>query len=1131
MTNTNSQNLFRALILLTLFSLLFSTIGGTSKVFASNSGTSLLGTTTRHGGWVDEIVMSVVNESFAVAGIQNSIIDIFAGKLSSATDVAAVMASGLPYAESMGVYYDITLNPSGPIFSGTGKLNPFADAKIREALNWLIGRNYINTSIYGGIGIPKFLPITSDGPDYARYVDTVRAVETKYGYDFLKAKQIITTEMFALGATQNASNKWIYNGQPVTLIFIIRNDGDGTRKLYGDYIADQLQSIGFTVNRQYKTAAEASPFWLGSDPAAGLWHLYTGGWRDDGISRDEGFSFQEYYTQNSQGYGSVPLWQAYNPPAPYLAAADELAQHTYTSMEERDSLFEYQLNATLPVSYRVWVIAARSLTPWRSGLTVSYDTVAGVDVNKLWPHTLRYTASEGGTVKWANADLLHDPINPVAGSAWLYDTQWQLATGDASMLPNPFTGLPQAQRLNHADIYVQNGLPVTGSSDWVNLSFVTGNDVPSEAWIDWDPSAAKWKTVGEVYPGGLTAKCKVVVTYPTGMYSNITWHDGSPLSEADFIMPWIEKFATGTPNSDIYDAALEANLTNFKTTFKGIKFVSADPLVIEYYTDNWQLDAEKIVPETWPTYTHGSLPWHVLAVSNIAAAADELAFSSDAATAKNIPWMNYFDNTSQTILLNTLIQAKNGQTVPYPNVLGTYITPTDAATRYTNLETWNTNHGHLWVGSGPYFLDTVNYSGKTLKLKANTTYIDLADKWIGLTEPKLGEVNVNGPASINAGAVATFDVAVNYQGSPYPSTEIEKVTYLLADDNGNIIGTGDATNTGEGQYQVILGAGLTSKLATGDGYFESQVVAKQTSMPFYDFHKFSSISTAPQPFGKSAPLRWSLLPVSTSVVLQWNTSVGAASYQYCLDTKNNDICDTVWKNAGTATNITASGLLAGKIYYWQVRAINASGQTLANAAGGWWSFRVPLKKTLYADKLKDGWILESARGSGKGGLVNTTADLILGDNASNKQYRSVLSFLTSSLPDNAVITNVTLKVKRNAIIGGGNPLTAFQGILTDIKTGFLGTSAILQVSDFQASASNRTSLVTKATLTGGWYSLDLKTGSIYINRLADNGGLTQIRLRFKLATDGNGLANSLSLFSADAGTTSSPQLVIEYYVP
>jgi hypothetical protein len=179
---------------------------------------------------------------------------------------------------------------------------------------------------------------------------------------------------------------------------------------------------------------------------------------------------------------------------------------------------------------------------------------------------------------------------------------------------------------------------------------------------------------------------------------------------------------------------------------------------------------------------------------------------------------------------------------------------------------------------------------------------------------------------------------------------------------------------------------------------------------------------------------------------------------------------------------------------------------------------------------QDGWILESGENTNLGGTFNATAQTInLGDDNLKRQYRALLSFNTSGLPDDAVITKVTLKVKKQGITGGGNPVTTFQGFMVDIKNGTFGASA-LQIGDFQAAASKSYGPF-KPALSGGWYSIDLTAGKGYINKLSTASGLTQIRLRFKLDDNDNAIANYLSLFSGNAPAASRPQLIIEYYVP
>jgi hypothetical protein len=188
-------------------------------------------------------------------------------------------------------------------------------------------------------------------------------------------------------------------------------------------------------------------------------------------------------------------------------------------------------------------------------------------------------------------------------------------------------------------------------------------------------------------------------------------------------------------------------------------------------------------------------------------------------------------------------------------------------------------------------------------------------------------------------------------------------------------------------------------------------------------------------------------------------------------------------------------------------------------------------KTFTSMASQDGWTLESGENTNKGSTVNTGATtFFLGDNAQKKQYRSILSFNTKGLPDNAVITRITLKVRKQGVTGGGNPVNTFQGILVDVKNGFFGPSAGLLASDFQAMTTKSFGPV-KPALQNGWYSINLTKAKPNINKLSTKGGVTQLRLRFKLDDNNNAIANYLSLYSGNAPAASRPQLIVEYYVP
>ena len=166
----------------------------------------------------------------------------------TAADKPTITDANMPYVENNGLQYSIIYNP-GTCTDAT-VLNPFSDQKIREATNWLYDRSYINQEIYAGANLLKFFPITTEFPMYANVADVAAKLEAQYAYDPEKAGEVISEEMTALGRNQERRREIrVYNDELVNLVFLIRSDSDGTRKPIGDYVANQLESIGFTVDR------------------------------------------------------------------------------------------------------------------------------------------------------------------------------------------------------------------------------------------------------------------------------------------------------------------------------------------------------------------------------------------------------------------------------------------------------------------------------------------------------------------------------------------------------------------------------------------------------------------------------------------------------------------------------------------------------------------------------------------------------------------------------------------------------------------------------------------------------------------------------------------------------------------
>ncbi len=807
--------------------------------------------TTRKGGWLDEIVVSVVDAASAVTQIQAGAIDIFAAGLSSDA-LPEIEAAGLDYAQSNGLYYELTFNTYGPTFDqSTGKVNPFSFAKAREAMNWLIDRDYINREVYNGGALPKFWSIITNMPDYTKMAETVRRLEAKYAYDPAKAEAQMDEVMLGIDGVTKEDGKYMYDGEQVSLIFLIRNDSDGTRVPIGDYVANQLESIGFAVDRQYKTSSEASPLWVGGNVEDGLWNIYTGAWSATIIDRDEGDNFEFFDTPQS-AYGFSSTWQAFPTglDTPYGELADKLAYNKFETLAERDAAMAQMLEMALTESIHVWLIDGKNFTPYRDGLDVTYDLAAGVDGSMIWPYTLRLADQEGGSLKWGAPDLFVDPWNPIAGSNWAFDQAIGRATWSDAYMIDPYTGLYWPQRFERAEVTVREGLPVGKSLDWVSLDFAPEIIVPEDAIVDWDAANQAFVTAAEKFPEGTTANVKSVVYFPADLFDTVKFHDGSSFSMADILYTWILKLDMGKPESPIYDEAYAANAEALLANFKGFRILSEDPLTMEFYSDAYQTDAELNALDTlvsmWPSYSYGEAPWHVMAVGALADAAGEVAFSADKAEAsstdtKTVEWLSLIGGPSLEVLGRYFDQAIADQYIPYAPVLSQYITPDEAVARYENAKAFFDTYGHYSIGSGPYILSEVFLTEKVATLINNPNFPDLADKWSQFGVPKVAEVEVDGDSSVILSGEFSFDVYVTFQGEPYPADEIKEVKGLLYDATNQIVKVLDGELVEDGHYTLTVPADVAATMEAGSSKIEAVVVPTVVAIPSFTAFEFVTV--------------------------------------------------------------------------------------------------------------------------------------------------------------------------------------------------------------------------------------------------------------------------------------------------
>lgn len=195
---------------------------------------------------------------------------------------------------------------------------------------------------------------------------------------------------------------------------------------------------------------------------------------------------------------------------------------------------------------------------------------------------------------------------------------------------------------------------------------------------------------------------------------------------------------------------------------------------------------------------------------------------------------------------------------------------------------------------------------------------------------------------------------------------------------------------------------------------------------------------------------------------------------------------------------------------------------------------VILSQVFSSNGANDGWILESSEDSNQGGTKNANDSTFrLGDDAKDRQYRAILHFPTYYLPDNAVVTEVTLLVRGQGVVGT-DPFTTHLGISIDIRKGVFGNLGpfgikALQGSDFQNPASLNAAGLISNNPVSGWYVTTLNSAA---NPFINPMGMTQLRLAFQLDDNDDLSADYITFYSGNDGTLSNrPQLVVKYYIP
>lgn len=627
------------------------------------------------GAAADTITFGAYNVDQAPLNVENGDIDAYLFGLKTAGANSLEGNEDVNLIDAPASTLSLILNPAP---APDGQLNPFSIKEVRQAMQYLIDREFIANDIYQGRALPMYTNISPTDYDQLTIFPVVS--QANIHYDAELANQMIDEAMTAAGAVKEG-DVWTYEGNPIQIKIVTRVEDE--RRDIGDLVRASLEQAGFQVAPQYQEFGPATLAVYASDPKAFEWHIYTEGWSRGAPVRydDAGINqFAAPWLGNMPGWQEVGYWQYEN------ETLDELGQKLYrgefSSQEDRDALYQQMVDLALDESVRVWLATALQSFPVRSDVEdMTLDIVSGPR-NQL---ALRSAEIPGrDDIKAGNLWVWNERTtwNPVGGFTDAYSGDIYKNMIDPPLINHPFTGLPEAFR---ADFTVETAGP-DGTLE-----------VPADAVV-WDAAADAWVPVEP----GTTAKSKVTFDY--SKYLDTTWQHGEPITMADVIYPIAQGYEIAYDEDKVQiETAIGITSRPLLETFKG--YVIGETTV-DVYVDYWHFEDGYIASYASPSSV--STPWEVLAAMDDVVFDKRTGAYTDTTAARfSVPWLSLVTESDARLVLRSIKEFGRTGAIPEGvfDINGTTIVSEDEAkARYDAVNEWFEQTNLLMIANGPYEL-------------------------------------------------------------------------------------------------------------------------------------------------------------------------------------------------------------------------------------------------------------------------------------------------------------------------------------------------------------------------------------------------------------------------------------------
>ena len=679
-------------------------------------------------------------------------------------------------------------------------LNPFQFKEIRFAVNYLINREFIVDEILNGYGSVQIDPFGISSPEYETLIPVLESYNFKYNPTL--AKDIIEKTLISNGATK-LDGKWTYKGTPISIKIMIRSD-DLPRKSMGETLANQLENIGFTVQREYGDLNKANLIVYGTDPQELSWQVYTEafGGTSEFVRYNPVTAAQMYspYFGKMPGWGNPSFWKYQN--SSLDNTTQSIAFSNFTSEEERNGLLRQALTLGIQESVRLFV--AQNIDPYAASSSIKgliNDFGAGISTSKSLINAR--STKNTSTINVGVNQIYQGAWNSVAGCNDIYCTNILSLVSDPSTSRNPY-----------------NGEVIPLRNEWTNITTMGPEKrlaVDNDA-LTWNPHNQRWEEVGKN-----TSKSKVTIHI---VYSN--WQNGQPMNKADLLYPFyfLYEWSSKINSTDLtYDPEYATQAEVALKYLRGTKFLNESNVIS--FVDYWHFDKKEIAEfaSVWATS-----PWEINAAIERLVKNGNFAYSRSEATVKNIEWLSLIIPSHAQAIKQELEKMKTERFVPAP--LKGIVTVDEAIKRYDASIKWITEHNHAIIGNGPYEIKNYNPTGRVISLVAfrDSSYPFVKGYWSNFETSKLAKFEkVQQPKIVTRGSPLTISGNVTIGGN-YDSNAT--LTYFIFDKDNHLITQGEGKWIDDkGNFMIPINGSSTRAMSIGPNEFELFVKSNYALRP------------------------------------------------------------------------------------------------------------------------------------------------------------------------------------------------------------------------------------------------------------------------------------------------------------